>query len=176
VLAAAAVHQLRLDKLIVTVTGVPWQKLGSRPISDAATRLHMAKLAFAAVERVVVSDIELRRDGDTYTVDTLAELSDDDTELFLLLGSDTAAGLDTWDRPDEVSRLATIAVFPRRGYEDAKPPPGFEWEALELPDLEISSTDIRRRAAVGEPIAGLVPSSVMRVIEDEKLYTPDPGT
>ena len=168
-------QQLHLDKLIVTVAGVPWQKVGSRPISAAATRLHMAKLAFAAVEGVVVSDIELRRTGATYTVDTLVELSDDDTELFLLLGSDTAAGLDTWDRPDEISRLATIAVFPRRGYEDAEPPPGFEWQPLELPGLEISSTDIRRRAAVGEPIAGLVPSSVMRVIEDEKLYAPDPG-
>lgn len=170
VLAATAMYQLQLDKLIVTVAGTPWQKVGTRPISDPMMRLQMAKLAFAPVERVVVSDIELRRSGNSYTVDTLAELADSETELFLVLGSDAAAGIDTWERPHDVAALATIAVFPRRGYESARPPDDFEWELLELPGLEVSSAEIRRRAGAGEPIAGLVPSSVQRLIEVERLY------
>lgn len=170
VLAAAAVHQLELDVLVVTVAGVPWQKVGSRHISPAETRLEMTQRAFENVRSVEVSDIELRRTGNSYTVDTLHEFAADDTDLFLLLGSDTAAGLDTWERYDEIAALASIAVFPRRGYEDATPPDGFSWTALELPGLEISSTDIRERARTGRPVVGLVPPKVQSIIERDELY------
>lgn len=170
ILAATAVHQLLLDSLVVTVAGVPWQKVGSRAITSAEQRLAMATAAFESVEAVEVSDIELKRAGNSYTVDTLTELSGEDIDLFLLLGSDTAAGLDTWERHEEVAELATIAVFPRRGYEDAEPPAGFAWERLELPGLEISSTDIRRRVQVGEPIDGLVSQQVQAMIKDFNLY------
>lgn len=168
--AAAAVHQLELDELIVTVAGVPWQKIDSRPVSPAAIRLRMAELAFSVVGRVVVSDIELRRRGNSYTSDTLRELAAPDSELFLLLGTDAAEGLGTWHEPEAVAELATIVVFPRRGFETAAPPPEFEWTALELPGLEISSSDIRRRVAMGEPIDGLVPAPVVNVVRSENLY------
>lgn len=170
VLAANAIHQLLLDKLIVTVAGVPWQKVGTRQITDADKRLEMAIAAFAGVDRVEVSDMELHRAGNSYTVDTLAELSGEDIDLFLLLGSDAAAGLDTWERYEEVAELATIAVFPRRGHEAATPPDGFEWESLDLPGLEVSSTDIRRRSGMGEPIVGLVPAAVGTLVSDYGLY------
>lgn len=170
VLAAAAVYQLELDVLVVTVAGVPWQKVGSRHISPAETRLEMTQRAFENVRSVEVSDIELRRTGNSYTVDTLHEFAADDTDLFLLLGSDTAAGLDTWERYDEIAALASIAVFPRRGYEDATPPDGFSWTALELPGLEISSTDLRERARTGRPVVGLVPPKVQSIIERDELY------
>ena len=168
--AAAAVHQLELDELVVTVAGMPWQKVGSRFISPATTRLRMAELAFSVVDRVVVSDIELRREGDSYTSDTLRQLAAPDTELFLLLGTDAAEGLDTWHEPEALATLATIVVFPRRGYESSAPPPQFEWTALALPGLEISSSDIRRRVAQGEPIHGLVPAPVVDVVCSENLY------
>lgn len=172
VLAAAAVHQLQLDLLVVTVAGVPWQKVGSREISPAATRLEMAQRAFEHVASVEISDIELRRTGNSYTVDTLHEFAEADTDLFLLLGSDTAAGLDTWERYSEIAELASIAVFPRRGYEDATPPEGFAWQTLNLPGLEISSTDIRERARTGLPVVGLVPPAVQAIIERDVLYQP----
>lgn len=168
--AAAAVHQLELDELIVTVAGVPWQKLDSRRISPAATRLRMAELAFSVVDRVIVSDLELRRRGNSYTVDTLRDLAEDDVDLFLLLGTDAAEGLDTWHEPERLAELATIVVFPRRGFETARPPDGFEWTALELPGLEISSSDVRRRVADGAPIHGLVPAPVVNVVRSENLY------
>lgn len=170
VLAAAAVHQLELDLLVVTVAGVPWQKVGSREISPAQTRFEMAQIAFADVANTEVSDIELRREGNSYTVDTLREFAEEDTDLFLLLGSDTAAGLDTWERYEELASLASIAVFPRRGYEEAVPPDGFSWQALALPGLEVSSSDIRRRARASQPIVGLVPPAVSSIIQREGLY------
>ena len=170
VLAANAMHQLLLDSLVVTVAGVPWQKVGSRLITDAELRLKMAATAFSGVEGVEVSDMELRRPGNSYTADTLLELSGEDIDLFLLLGSDAAAGLDTWERFDEVARLATIAVFPRRGHEDSEPPEGFTWERLDLPGLEISSTDIRRRVVAGEPIDGLLPVEIQALVAEHELY------
>ncbi len=173
VLAAAAMHQLELDVLVVTVAGVPWQKVGSREISSGEVRLEMAEAAFAEVSGVEVSDMELRREGNSYTVDTLHELSAEDTDLILLLGSDAAAGLDTWGRHEEIADLASIAVFPRRGHESAVPPAGFTWMPLELPGLEVSSTDIRRRAAAGVPIVGLVPSAVRNIVESHRLYVPE---
>ncbi len=170
VLAANAIHQLLLDSLIVTVAGVPWQKVGSRHITDAELRMKMATEAFRGVEGVEVSDMELRRSGNSYTVDTLSELSGEDVDLFLLLGSDAAAGLDTWERFEEVGELATIAVFPRRGHVDSEPPDGFTWERLSLPGLEISSTDIRRRVHAGEPIDGLLPADIQALIAEDELY------
>ncbi len=170
VLAAAAMHQLELDVLVVTVAGVPWQKVGSREISSGEIRLEMAKAAFAEVPGVEVSDVELRREGNSYTVDTLREFSAPDTDLILLLGSDAAAGLDTWGRYEEIADLATIAVFPRRGHESAVPPKGFAWMPLDLPGLEVSSTDIRRRTADGVPIVGLVPPAVRKIVVSQELY------
>lgn len=170
VLAAAAIEQLHLDALIVTVAGVPWQKVGSRPISPGEVRLQMAQAAFEEVSGVEVSDIELRRTGNSYTIDTLEALNNDESELFLLLGTDAAAGLDTWERFEDVAALATIAVFPRRGHESAEIPSGFSSRLLELPGLEISSTNIRSRVAQSRPIVGLVPPAVQRIVEAEALY------
>lgn len=170
VLGAAAIDQLELDELLVTVAGVPWQKVGERPITDGAIRFEMAQAAFAPVEKAVVSDIELRREGDSYTIDTLESLAAPETDLFLLLGSDAAAGLDTWERHDELAEAATIAVFPRRGAEDRVPPEPFSWMALALPGLEISSTELRRRVEIGKPIVGLSPPRVVEIIDREHLY------
>lgn len=170
VLAAAAIDQLELDELVVTVAGVPWQKVGARTITEAKLRLEMAEVAFAPVTKATVSDIELQRSGNSYTIDTLESFAEDDVELFLLLGSDAAAGLDTWERHEDLASVATIAVFPRRGSEADTPPPEFSWISLELPGLEISSTDIRRRVNLGKPIAGLTPESVEEIIVREGLF------
>jgi len=171
VLAAAAIEQLELDVLVVTVAGVPWQKVGERAVSAADVRLAMARAAFEVVDRVEVSDMEIRRTGDSYTIDTLEALAGDDVDLFLLLGSDAAAGLDTWERHEEIADLATIAVFPRRGYEATAPPAQFSFHVLELPGLEVSSTDIRRRVGNGRPIVGLVPNDVADIVAGTGLYT-----
>jgi len=170
VVGAAAIHQLHLDELLVIPAGVPWQKVGSRSISAGRHRIRMCEAAFDPVAAAVVSDIEVGRAGNSYTIDTLQTLSNPQTELFLLLGGDTAAGLDTWEQPGELATLATIAVFERRGFEHATPPSSFDWSELSLPGLEVSSSDIRRRVAAGEPITGLVPPLVEDVVRAEQLF------
>ncbi len=169
-LVAGARHQLELDELIVVPAGQPWQKVGSREISPAPVRLEMAEAAFGTIEGCHVSDREITRTGDSYTVDTLEELSAPDRSLVLVLGADAAAGLDSWHRPDDIARLATLAVFPRRGHENASPPERFGFERLQLPGLAVSSTDIRDRVRSGHPIDGLVPREVIAIIERETLY------
>ncbi len=103
--------------MLLVVNGQPWQKLGTRDISPAEDRYAMVAAAVGSVEGLEASRIELDRGGMSYTADTLAALLDEDAdrELFVVLGSDAAAGLPTWERADEVRRMATIVVVDRPG-------------------------------------------------------------
>ena len=170
VLAVSALHQLRLDKLLVTPAGVPWQKSGTRQISPAATRLSMAHAAFDPLDQVEVSSIEIDRSGDSYTVDTLETLTSDGTELFLLVGADVVPTLSTWHRYNRLAELAHLVIFPRPGFEGAVPPDGFTYTHLELPALEISSTNLRHRLKNAEPVAGLLPRRVIDSIDADDVY------
>jgi nicotinate-nucleotide adenylyltransferase len=172
-LAAAvnARHALHLDVVLLVVANVPWQKADDRLITPAEDRLAMVRAAVGSVEGLEVSDREIRRGGDSYTADTLAELEaeDPDRELFVILGSDAAAELPTWERADEVRQRATIVVIDRPGGSWSSPP-GWAVERIEVPRLEISSTDLRRRAADGRPLDFLVPPEVISSIEERGLY------
>lgn len=177
-LARAAVSQLALDELRVCPTGRAWHK--SRPLSDAHHRLAMARLAFSEVPRVVVDDRELRREGPTYTVDTLRELHHEHPKdtLVLVIGADQADAFDQWRESDEIARLAIISVSVRpradepAGTVDASRLPGGQWVPISLPPLSVSATDIRARRASGLGIDHLVPASVARYIDQHHLYLP----
>ena len=175
-LARAAVEQLALDQLRVFPTGQAWHK--ARELSPAAHRLAMARLAFADMPCAVVDGRELERAGPTYTVDTLRELRREfpHAKLLLVIGADQAESLHSWREGAEIARLATISIAARaRPTTDAPPfdasrlPPG-EREALELPPMPVSSTDIRQRAAAGQDITQLVPAAVARYIDQHHLY------
>jgi nicotinate-nucleotide adenylyltransferase len=99
-------------------------------------------------------------------------LLDEDTsrELFVILGSDAATGLPTWERVDEVRDLATVVVVERPGAAHAAPLPGWRWQSVEVPRLEVSSTDLRARAADGRPLDYLLTPEVIEVIEKRHLY------
>ena len=86
------------------------------------------------------------------------------------LGSDAAAGLDTWHRPDVAAALARVVVVDRGGREGGRPPAGWSYELVDVPALEVSSSDLRRRVADGAPIWGLVSPGVADVIEAHDLY------
>lgn len=165
-------HALALDRVLMVVANDPWQKTGIRTITPAPLRLAMTEAAVAGCAGLEVSRLELDRSGPSYTADTLAELAGAGSapSLFLIIGSDAAAGLDTWDRPAEVRRLATTVVVDRGGREGGRPPAGWEHRVVEVPAMEVSSSDLRRRVAAGEPIRGLVPRAVADVIEAEGLY------
>jgi nicotinate-nucleotide adenylyltransferase len=165
-------HELQLDRILLVVNHHPWQKAETRPISAAEDRFAMVVAAVADVEGIEASRIELEAGGSSYTADTLATLlaEDPSRELFVILGADAAAGLLSWERSEEVRDLATIVVVERPGAHPASPPPGWRWTWVEVPRLEVSSTDLRARAVDGRPLDYLVTHEVADWIRDHGLY------
>lgn len=165
-------HDLALDRVLLMVNNLPWQKVGSRVITPAADRLAMVEAAVADVDGLEASRIEIDAGGMSYTADTLATLRalDPEAQLFVILGADAAAGLDTWERSEEVRALATIVVVERPGTGSVDPLPGWHWERVEVPRLEVSSTDLRQRVVDGRPLDYLVTPEVVACIAARGLY------
>ena len=165
-------HDLALDRVLLVVNDQPWQKIGTRDITPAADRYAMVEAAVGSVEGLEASRIEIDRGGMSYTADTLRVLLDEghDRQLFVILGSDAAVGLTTWERADEVRKLATIVVVERPGTHEAEPPTGWSWVCVEVPRLEVSSTDLRARIADGRPLDYLLTPDVIATIERLGLY------
>jgi len=177
---AAAVNARRalaLDRVLVVPARDPWQKQ-DRKLAPADARMAMLEAAMDGVEGVEISRVELDRPGPTYTADTIEELHSeygDDAELFLIVGADAASDLATWDRPEVMRDLATIVIVSRADIAQPDAPgPGWRVEHVRIPPLAISSTDLRRRAASGEPLDGLMPPAAIRCLRERGLY-PDRG-
>jgi nicotinate-nucleotide adenylyltransferase len=175
VCAQAAHTQLELDVVVwVPVGQAPHREIPQDPGPEA--RFQMCDYATAADERFGISRIEVDREGPSYTADTLRELADrsPDDELVLILGGDQAAALPTWHQPDEVMRLACVAVAERADSDRARveealagrPDPVF----FDMPRIDVSSTMVRERAASGLPIRYLVPDKVANFIGAQSLY------
>ena len=175
VAAAAAAWQLDLDQVLFMTANIPWQKVGSRPVTPAPDRLAMVTLVAEGMPNVVISTLELDRGGHSYTADTVAELArrHPGAALFVIVGSDVAPLLDTWKKTAELKAAATIVVYDRPGSIGGTPPDGWTFVRIDVPQLAVSSTDIRRRRAEGRPIDGLVPPAVLRYIKDRQLYLGD---
>jgi nicotinate-nucleotide adenylyltransferase len=148
-------------------TGAPGYR--NAPVAGAEHRLSMLRLALAGEPRYRIDIRELAPGASGYTVDTLkslrAETGSTDT-LYLLLGGDQYAALATWHRPDEVKKLARIAVFARPGFKLA----GKDAESVTMQPLSISGSEIRARVARGEALAGMVPPAVAGYIAQHNLY------
>jgi nicotinate-nucleotide adenylyltransferase len=139
----------------------------------------MCRLGIEDEPRFEVSDMELKREGPSYTVDTLGEIRrvQPDDELFLILGWDAARLFSTWHKPDEVRELATIVVVARPG---SAAPQEEDLEGVGLGQAkvilclkttpDVSASDIRKAVAEGRPITGKVPSAVERYIASHRLY------
>jgi nicotinate-nucleotide adenylyltransferase len=179
VCAQEAYIQLGLDHVMLIPARIPPHK----PVEDepgADHRLELCRLAVDGDGRMSVSDIEIRREGTSYTVDTLEELHerDPDSQLCLIVGGDVAAGLPRWREPERVLALATLAVARRRGTPRsavetalAELPGAERTEFFRMPRIAISSTLIRERVHAGTSVRYLVPDQVSRYIEQEGLYT-----
>ncbi len=174
--AVNARHELALDRVLLVVNNLPWQKAGTRAISSAEDRFGMVRSAVADVEGLEASRIELDAGGPSYTADTLATLlaQDPTRELFVILGADAASGLLTWERCDEVRDRATIVVVERPGASPARAPDGWRWTWVEVPSIDVSSTDLRARAVDGRPLDYLVTHEVADWIEANGLYRDGP--
>lgn len=175
-LAQAALEQLLLDELRVLPTGQAWHK--SRPLTDAAHRLAMSRLAFEGLGPVRLDDREIRRAGPSYTLDTLRELHAEhpQAELYLVMGKDQADVLPTWRNWQEIVHLAIICVADRdvlTGQETRfvpLPEMAGRFCKLHMPAMDISATGIRARVASRQGIAPLVSPAVARYIEQHHLY------
>jgi nicotinate-nucleotide adenylyltransferase len=168
VAAVSVRHSLALDRVLLVVAGDPWQKEGT-VVASAQDRLAMAQAAVEGLDGIEVSAIEVERPGPTYTIDTLRALEGADRELFLIVGADVAARLDSWHRADEVRAAATLVVVTRDGNGDAASEP--DVRCVPIPRLDVASHDLRARVARGEPIDVLVPPGAVRVIRERRLYT-----
>jgi nicotinate-nucleotide adenylyltransferase len=171
-LARVALEQLPLDEVRWIPAGQPWQK--TRVLTSGADREAMVRLAIAGEPRFTLDRIELRRHGVTFTLDTVRVLAaaEPATDWFLILGQDQYATLHTWRDWRELVKRVTLAIANR---PDAGPSvnahiAGVPHQMVTLPMMDVSSTEVRRRVAAGEPIAGLVPEAVASYIERRQLY------
>lgn len=166
-------HAIGLDRVLFVVAHSPWQK-ADREITRARDRLDMAAAAVAGRPGLEASDLEIDRGGTTFTADTLATLraQQPGAELFLIVGADQGANLHTWERLDEIRRLATLVIVGRPGAGGDEPPPGFRVERVDVPLLEVSSSDVRARFRDGRPLDWLVPDEVVRLARERGLYPP----
>jgi nicotinate-nucleotide adenylyltransferase len=169
--ATAAIDSLGLDELLITVAADPRHR--EAPVATTAQRLAMARAAFEGLEHVVVSDLEERREGPTYTIDTVEVLlaEDPDAELVLVVGADAAAGLASWHRAGDLAALVTVGVVPRPG-GGREIPAGFTARDVSMDPVDLSSTSVRAALAGGADPAGLVPAGVVRVLLTNQLYSP----
>jgi nicotinate-nucleotide adenylyltransferase len=183
--ALRAREALDLDLVELVPCHLPPHK-GREDLTGAAHRLRMAELACKDSVGLEASAREIERGGVSYTVVTLRELRSEAPadEVFFLMGADSLAELDTWLEPGEIVRLARVVVLNRPGHPLRVPDaleapvvaaaegtgaPGEIW-TLEMPPADVSSTEIRRLAATGGSLAGLVPAAVAQYIEESGLY------
>jgi nicotinate-nucleotide adenylyltransferase len=165
-IALAALESVPLDRVLF----VPARRspLKDRdPLASVADRVAMLEAAIASDSRFALSRVELERDGVSFTVDTLEALRSEG-ELFLILGSDALADLARWRSPDRIRELATILVAARPGAPE--PDPIHRARAFDAPRLDISSRELRARAARGMSLRYLVPDAVWEHIKRHGLY------
>jgi nicotinate-nucleotide adenylyltransferase len=179
--ARASRDQLGLQRVLLVVANLPWQKVPRQFVSRAADRLAMVQEACKNEDRIEASAREIERGGDSYTVDTvealLAEsgaLGAPDPEIFLVVGADLVPTLPTWHRADDLRSLVTLAVVPRpqgpQASELSEVVPGWHTRTVHGVDLDVSSSEVRRRLLRGEPVDGMVPEAVIRCIQRRGLY------
>jgi len=165
-------HALALDVVLFVVANIPWQKVDSRPITDPEIRFAMVADAVAGTPGLEASRVEIDRGGDSYTADTIRELGAETpgADLYLILGSDAARGLPTWERIEELRQATAVVVVDRPG--EVPPPvlPGWRWNTVRVPAIGVSSSDLRARVVDGRPLDFLLPEPVLDRIRKLDLY------
>jgi nicotinate-nucleotide adenylyltransferase len=192
--ARAVAERFDLDRTLLVLSARPPHKAGAQP-ADANHRLAMLEIAAASNPGIEASDIEMRRSGPSYTVDTLQQIlrGEPAAQLFLILGIDAYAEVDSWSRPEALLELANIVVTTRPGHAfppDALRPPvagaeaccydeiircfvhnsGHVLTSCEVPDVDVSASRIRQRLADGESIEDLTGPAVSAYIHQHGLY------
>ncbi len=183
-IATGAIKQVRLDRIVFVPAGDPWMK-ADKPISAKSHRLEMVRLAVKPYKEFEVSDIEIKRPGPTYTVDTLAELkggpySNDD--IYVIVGIDAALKIQEWYKPRELAQLCELVVAPRGGNQIDQAEHirqieiniGKPVHVLNIPHVSVSGTEIRNMIASHAKATGLVSTEVGQYIRKKGLYLEEP--
>jgi nicotinate-nucleotide adenylyltransferase len=170
IVASDVCAALDLDRVVFVPSATPPHKRG-RVHASAEQRFEMVRAAVAADPRFAVDDLELRREGESYSVDTLRELraSEPDADLFFIIGADQLREFDRWHQPEEVARLATLVVMSRAG-DEADGEVSLPVRRVAVTRIDLSATRIRERIGRKASIRYLVPDVVREIIEREKLY------
>ncbi|UYO95803.1 nicotinate-nucleotide adenylyltransferase [Microbacterium sp. M28] len=170
VAASEVAHEFDLDEVVFVPTGRPWQK---RTVTPSEHRYLMTVIATASNPRFTVSRVDIDREGDTFTIDTLRDLKAErpEAELFFISGADAVAQILSWRDHDELWDLAHFVAVSRPGHVlSIDGLPSDDVSQLEVPALSISSTDCRQRVHEGEPVWYLVPDGVVQYIAKHHLY------
>lgn len=164
-------HALQLDVVVLMVANVPWQKEQSRRITPAEDRYALVDAAVAHVDGLQAGRTEIDHGGPSFTADTLRVLAGErpDAQFFTIVGDDAAAGFTTWDRYEEVATRSSLVVVDRPG-KAVELPCQFEWHHVEVPHLDVSSTDLRARFRDGRPLEFLITEPVLQVVRERGLY------
>jgi nicotinate-nucleotide adenylyltransferase len=178
VMAQEALDQLDLERVVLLPVAVPPHK-EAREDPGGGARVELCRLAVADDQRLAVSTLEVDRGGASYTVDTLREVDElsPEHDLTFIVGGDMAHSLPAWREPAAILALARLAVAERAGVrrEDIarrlEPLHGGDRVTFfDMPRIDISSSDIRRRVAEGRPIRYLVPDAVAEAVAQNDLY------
>ena len=158
--------------MLFMVANQPWQK-ERKEMSSAEDRLAMVQAAVAGLSWCEASSLEIDRGGDSYTADTLEQLAEEmpDWDLFVVIGSDIVAHLNTWKRPDVIKRLAEMVVVERPGSVGLDLPDGWVGKRVEGKLVDISSTQLRKWIRLGRPTEDILPAGVAEVITVRGLYS-----
>lgn len=171
--ALAAYDQLELDLVLFVVANDPWQKTEAGiEVTPAQHRLEMVKVAVSDFDGLRADDSEINRGGLTYTSITLQEMKVvfPNSDLFLLVGGDVAAELDTWKDTDLIRDNTTLVVVDRPGYLGAEPPAGWKFKRVIAETPDIAGTEIRFRSRRGAEVKTMVSESVKSYIDEHGLY------
>lgn len=173
-IARAARRAVGLDEVRFIVANDPWQKSGDRDVTPAPTRVELVRALIGDEEGLVVDDCEIVRGGPSYTVETLEHFRNTEpgADLFLIVGSDTAARLCTWHRAGDVAGLSTLVVV-NRPTDDARAPdcvPAARCLFVEMEPVEVSSTEVRARVSLGDDVTELTGPAVAAEIAGRRLY------
>ena len=173
ILAETCREACGLDRVWFVVAGAPPHKPGGR--TDVSHRLEMVRLAVAGNPAFEVSEIETRRPGPHYSVETLEAIARErpEDELFFLIGADSLVDLPHWRAPDKILRLASLVVANRPGFEPPAldvPPDSKPIQRVTIPPIGIASHEVRRRRLEGRSIRYQVPRAVEAYIDAHGLY------
>ncbi|MDZ7269995.1 MAG: nicotinate-nucleotide adenylyltransferase [candidate division KSB1 bacterium] len=168
-------EEMGLDRVLFVPAALPPHKT-DRMLSPAWQRLAMVRLATAGSPWFEASDLEIRRGGVSYTIETVRALRQQyklqPHELFLIIGSDSLKDMGSWREPESIFAESAVVVVPRPGFDPSEAPPQFASKAtlIAAPLVEISSSEIRERVRSGKSIRYLVPPGVERLINEHGLY------